>query len=87
VTLSAASGYSALKIVKAGEWSNFVAAVGGWLPLVSGVLVAWASAALAVDFLVRYLGRHTLALFGWWRIAVAATVLILTWRWGLRIGA
>ena len=45
------------------------------------------AAALAVDFLVRYLGRHTLALFGWWRIAVAAAVLILTWRWGLRIGA
>ena len=87
VTLSAASGYSVLKIVKAGEWSTFVAAVGGWLPLVSGVLVAWASAALAVDFLVRYLGRHTLALFGWWRLAVAATVLLLTWQWGLRIGS
>jgi undecaprenyl pyrophosphate phosphatase UppP len=53
---------------------------------VSGVLVAWASAALAVDFLVRYLGRRTLALFGWWRLAVASTVLVLVWQWGLRIG-
>jgi undecaprenyl-diphosphatase len=87
VTLTAASGYSALKIVKAGEWGSFLAAVGGWLPLACGVLVAWASAALAVDFLVRYLSRHTLALFGWWRIGVAAAVLVLAWRFGLRIAA
>ncbi|MFM1936718.1 MAG: undecaprenyl-diphosphatase [Planctomycetota bacterium] len=85
VTLSAASAYSALKIVKAGEGAQFIAQIGGWLPLVCGILVAWASAALAVDFLVRYLGRHTLAVFGWWRLAVAAAALVAAWRFGLTI--
>ncbi len=85
VTLSAASAYSALKIVKAGEGAQFIAQIGGWLPLICGILVAWASAALAVDFLVRYLGRHTLAVFGWWRLAVAAAALVAAWRFGLTI--
>lgn len=85
VTLSAASAYSALKIVKAGEGAQFIEQIGGWLPLACGILVAWASAALAVDFLVRYLGRHTLAVFGWWRLAVAAAALVAAWRFGLTI--
>jgi len=87
VTLTAASGYSALKIVKAGETAQFVAAIGGWGPIVAGLAVAWASAALSVEFLVRYLGRHTLAVFGWWRLAVAAVVLAAGWAWGLTITA
>jgi undecaprenyl-diphosphatase len=87
VTLTAASGYSALKIVKAGETAQFVAAIGGWGPIAAGLAVAWASAALSVEFLVRYLGRHTLAVFGWWRLAVAAVVLAAGWAWGLTITA
>jgi undecaprenyl-diphosphatase len=63
----------------------FLAEIGGWLPLACGLLVSWASAALAVDFLVRYLGKHTLALFGWWRIAVAGTVLAASWFLGLTL--
>jgi undecaprenyl-diphosphatase len=85
VTLTAASGYSALKIVKAGETDVFLAEIGGWLPLACGLLVSWASAALAVDFLVRYLGKHTLALFGWWRLAVAGAVLAASWLLGLTL--
>jgi len=85
VTLTAASGYSALKIVKAGETDMFLAEVGGWLPLACGLLVSWASAALAVDFMVRYLGKHTLALFGWWRLAVAGAVLAASWFLGLTL--
>ena len=87
VTLTAASGYSALKIVKAGETTQFLEAIGGWMPLVAGLAVAWASAALSIDFLVRYLGRHTLAVFGWWRLAVAAIVIVFAWRFGLTISA
>jgi undecaprenyl-diphosphatase len=85
LTLTAASGYSAMKIVKAGHTSEFLEQIGGWLPLVCGLLVAWASAALAIDFLVRYLGRHTLALFGWWRLLVAGIVLVVAWQFGLTI--
>ena len=85
LTLTAASGYSAMKIVKAHHTSEFLEQIGGWLPLVCGLLVAWASAALAIDFLVRYLGRHTLALFGWWRLLVAGIVLVVAWQFGLTI--
>jgi undecaprenyl-diphosphatase len=87
VTLTAASGYSALKIVKAGETAQFVQAIGGWLPLAAGLAVSWASAALSIEFLVKYLGRHTLAVFGWWRLAVAGAVLAAAWTWGLTLSA
>jgi undecaprenyl-diphosphatase len=85
VTLTAASGYSVLKIVKAHRVDEFLVQIGGWLPLICGLAVAWASAALSIDFLVRYLGRHTLALFGWWRLAVAAAVILIAWQFGLTI--
>jgi len=85
VTLTAASGYSVLKIVKAHRMDEFLVQIGGWLPLICGLAVAWASAALSIDFLVRYLGRHTLALFGWWRLAVAAAVIVIAWQFGLTI--
>ena len=85
VTLTAASGYSVLKIVKAHRVDEFLVQIGGWLPLICGLAVAWASAALSIDFLVRYLGRHTLALFGWWRLAVAAAVIVIAWQFGLTI--
>jgi undecaprenyl-diphosphatase len=86
VTLTAASAYTAFKIVHQGQGAEFLAGIGGWLPLLCGLATAWASAALAVDLFVRYLGRHTLALFGWWRLAVGAAVLLIAWHWGLTIG-
>jgi undecaprenyl-diphosphatase len=87
VTLTAASGYSVLKVIKGGESAQFVAALGGWLPIACGIAVAWASAALSVDLLVRYLQRHTLAVFGWWRLAVAAAVTAGAWFLGLTLQA
>ncbi len=85
LTLTAASGYKVMKIVGQGHGEEFLLAIGGWLPLVCGLLTAWASAALAVDLFVKYLGRHTLALFGWWRLAVAGIVLVVAWQFGLTI--
>jgi undecaprenyl-diphosphatase len=80
VTLTAASGREALEVVRSGHGADFLAHIGGWLPLVMGLAAAWASAALAVDLFVTYLGRHTLALFGWWRLALAAAVAgMLVW--------
>lgn len=80
VTLTAASGRETLEILRHGQGAEFLAHIGGWIPLVMGMAAAWASAALAVDLLVTYLGRHTLALFGWWRIALAAAVAgMLVW--------
>ena len=42
--------------------------------LVLGIVVATISAAIAVKWLVHYLTRHGLALFGWYRIALGVVV-------------
>ena len=42
-----------------------------------GLAVAFLSAWLAVRFLVRFVSHHTLAPFGWYRLAVAAVVFWL----------
>lgn len=46
----------------------------GTLALVVGVVSATVSAALAVKWLVAYLQRHGLAVFGWYRIAAGCTI-------------
>ncbi len=43
-------------------------------PLLIGNAVAFVSGLLAVAFLMRYLGKHSLAVFGWYRIGLAAVV-------------
>lgn len=53
-----------------------VAEFGLVAPLV-GFVAAFASAAVAVVWLVTYLERHSLAIFGWYRIALAVVVSVL----------
>lgn len=43
-------------------------------PLLIGNAVAFVSGIIAVGFLMRYLSNHSLALFGWYRIALAVVV-------------
>lgn len=43
--------------------------------LVVGNLAAFISGLLAVGFLMRYLSRHSLALFGWYRVVMAIVIV------------
>jgi undecaprenyl-diphosphatase len=52
-------------------------AVLGWMPVTVGIIVATISAALAIRWLVGYLTTHGLAVFGWYRIVLAAVLLAL----------
>jgi len=74
ITLSAASGYKAVS-----DGSNMVAALDIG-PVLVGCLVAFISAALAVKWLVSYLSKHGLALFAWYRIALAIVVFLILGR-------
>ena len=46
----------------------------GAASLITGFVVAWISAVAAVEWMVTYLKRHGLALFGYYRIALALVV-------------
>lgn len=48
----------------------------GWLNIVAGIVVSALAAALAVKWLVGFLNKHGLELFGWYRIVLAAVLLI-----------
>jgi undecaprenyl-diphosphatase len=69
ITLSAASIYKGLK---AGPELLAVFSLG---PLVLGGVVAALSAALAVKWMVSYLGRNGLGVFAWYRMGLALTLL------------
>lgn len=71
VTLTAATVYET-----ASEGGTIIATFGVVTPLV-GVLAAFVSAALAVKWMVSYLNRHTLAIFGWYRLVLGAVVAAL----------
>lgn len=70
ITLTAASGY---KFVSNGEQMLAALDIG---PVLLGCLMAFVSAALAVKWLVGYLSKHGLALFAWYRIALAIVVFM-----------
>ena len=52
----------------------------GATELIVGILVATIAAAFAVKWLVSYLNRHGLAVFGWYRLVLSAVFAVLIWR-------
>ena len=71
ITLTAAAGY---KVVTKGDEMSKHLEFG---PVLVGCLVAGASAALAVRWLVGYLTCHGLGLFAWYRLVLG--ILVLFW--------
>jgi len=47
----------------------------GILPIIVGTFAAWISAVIAVRWLVSYLQKHSLSIFGWYRIAASMIML------------
>lgn len=75
VTLTAASVYKSYKSGAA------MIAVFGWPHVLVGMVVAAITAAICVKFLVRWLTRHGLGLFAWYRIAVAIVLAVAFYLW------
>lgn len=61
-------------LIKDGDREYLIA---NFVPLVFGNVAALVSGLLAVGFLMRYLERHSLAVFGWYRIALAVVLLVV----------
>jgi len=70
VTLTAAAFYDAIKFGTI-MLDSFHA-----LPLVVGLVFAFLSAVVAVKWMVNYLGRHGLGVFGYYRVALALLVAL-----------
>ena len=71
VTLTAATGFEALTSGKL-----MIDTFGIAVPLL-GLVVAFVMAVVSIRWMISYLNHHDLAIFGWYRIAVAALVVVL----------
>ena len=76
-TLGAACAYSAFRNFS-GDGANMLQSLGAG-PIVLGMVIATISAAIAVKWLVGFLTRHGLVLFGWYRIALCVVLGVLIW--------
>jgi undecaprenyl-diphosphatase len=85
-TLGGACVYKLAKSLRA-DGLGFIETLGGWGPVLIGSVTAMISAAVAVRWLVRYLSRHDMAIFGWYRIGLALVLAWLIWGQGLELVA
>lgn len=69
VTLTAATGYETLSSGKL-----MIDTLGVAVPLL-GLVVAFGAAVVSIRWMVTYLSRHDLSIFGWYRIGVALIVI------------
>ena len=71
ITLSAATVYDFLKF-----GDSMVSEI-GWSAMLAGTFMSWLSAIIAVKWMVGYLKKHGLSIFGWYRIAAALVMVVL----------
>ena len=75
-TLGGACVYKLAKNLKASSdagTANFIEQL-GWTGVLIGIVVATVSAALAVKWLVGFLNKHGLAVFGWYRLGLCVVL-------------
>ena len=70
VTLSAASGYKMLKFVKQPELLQDYSV----MTMLLGIIAAWIAAVLSVKWMVGWLQKHGVTVFGYYRIGLAVVV-------------
>ncbi|MEM6391615.1 MAG: undecaprenyl-diphosphate phosphatase [Planctomycetota bacterium] len=68
VTLCAATVYKSI------DQGPIMLAEYGWGPMIVGSIAAWASAVAAVTWMVSYLKKHGMEVFGYYRIGLAVVV-------------
>jgi undecaprenyl-diphosphatase len=89
-TLGAAAGYKFLQALLASHGATAGAArfAFDWAAdgpvLLVGSLTSFLTAWAVVALFLRYLQKHSLAAFGWYRIALSAVVLLAFWRGWIR---
>ncbi len=69
ITLGAATAHDAY------EYGQAMITDIGWPAIIAGTITAWLSAIIAVKWMVGYLNKHSLDIFGWYRIGAAAIML------------
>lgn len=74
VTLGAATMYDGIK------HGDVMLEMYGLGSLVVGMLAALISAVIAVKWMVAYLNKHGLSIFGYYRVALAIVVAVLLWQ-------
>lgn len=84
-TLGAACAWKTLQLLRGGH-EGALDSLGGPGPVILGFVVAAVSAAAAVRWLVGYLSRHGVGVFGWYRLVLCAVLGVLAWRGILSIG-
>jgi undecaprenyl-diphosphatase len=75
-TLGGACAYTLFKDLTRDEGDSLFEVL-GWQSAVIGLLFATVSAALAVKWLVSYLNKHGLALFGYYRIVLSLVLIAM----------
>jgi undecaprenyl-diphosphatase len=74
ITLGASTAYDAIKS------GDLIIAQYGWITPLIGLVTALVSATLAIQWMVHYLRRHPLVIFGYYRILLALATLLLVVR-------
>lgn len=70
----------AATVYKAKDAGPVMVSAYGWWPMILGSLAAWGSAVVAIKWMVNYLKRHGMELFGYYRVGLAIVVVVAILR-------